>query len=231
MRKVRGLLAKAADDAVTDEEAGSFLAKANELMLRYSIAEEDLGNPTEESKYGLTTVWEGRAAPSFTNFYTDLLEKHFNVKPVMIRLPRGMSRLVVYGKQDDCIWAHHVYDFLTEKFYSLWLNYKRYDPTIMEAHRGSYYSGLHHGLNTKLNEAKQSVSKETIKGQNALMVLKNNLAEAVKRDLPGLTRHGTKSFEIRSAEAREAGIMDGRTIEIMKSLPENSSNTQISHAE
>jgi uncharacterized protein DUF2786 len=226
MRKVRGLLAKAADEAVTEEEAGSFLAKANELMIRYSIAEEDLGNPAEENKYGTTVIWSGRTAPFLVNLYTSLLEKHFNVKPVRVHLRRGMQQIILYGKHDDCTWATYVYEFLTAKFNQLWLHYKRYDPTVIESHRTSYYFGLHDGLDAKLTEAKQAVANETIKGKNALVVLSNNLQEAVNRDLPGL-KSTRKTFDIKSEEARDAGKVDGRAIEIMRPLPGKSNATRI----
>lgn len=219
LRIVRGLLAKAADEACTEAEAASFLAAANKMMLKYCIDEAELNGPAPESGYGFLILWKGKRKPAFDNIYVNLLEKHFNVKPILQHLHGGQRQLVVFGKRDACQWASYVYEFLVAKFNHLWLTYRRYDPTVEENHRGSYYMGLHIGLDRKLQEAKDALSEETIRGKNALMVLQDNLDAAAREAFPNMKKRAAQGIDIRSEDAIAAGIVDGRSIEIMRPLP------------
>ena len=214
MRKVKSLLAKAGDESVTEAEAGSFLAKAQEFMLEWCITELEVGN-YQKSDYESVVLWRARQTPRFVWLWTGLLNRHFTVKCVE-ELGYRMKQLTMYGRRCNLEWAEYVYNFLIGKANTLWLSYKRANIGIIgEGDRGSYYCGLRDGLDAKLEEAKQRVPG------TALVVINKELDDKFSEAFPHAFIQ-QKTCWSRSEEAEAAGFKEGRNLNLSRPVAGNS---------
>lgn len=211
-RKIKALLAKAGDDSVTEAEAASFLAKAQELMLQHCISEYDLGCYKPQD-FKCCVLWRGKQVPKFSHMWVALLNTHLNVRVIEQRILGGGKQFTMYGTHTNCEWAEYVFNFLIGKANQLWLTYRRYHPEAAEGDRGAYYCGLYQGIDEKLNEAKKPVG-----GCTALVVLNKDLDDGFREAFPN-QQQSTHSVRIRSEDAKEQGVRDGRDINLSKPLP------------
>ncbi len=217
LRKVKALLAKAGDESVTEAEAASFLAKANELMTEYSINEYDLGC-YQKSDLDSSVLYEGKTLPMFHYMWGDLLNRFFHVR-VFESACRGRKVMIIYGTPANMEWASYVWHFLVGKANQLWLHHRRYHPELDNKSRSAYYTGLHSGLEEKLIAAKPKSDCRS------LVVLDTDLNDSFMDQFGAGLSNQERTVRYSDAETREAGRRDGKDINLARPLPRREHET------
>ena len=171
-----------------------------------------------------------------------ILQNHFNVKIVY---DGGSSAEEIWyiGTKSDIEFAQWVYNFLDEEFPRLW---KRYSTStyVPDNERTTYFYGVYHGLNAKLEENKKKIVLERIaeiaseNGAEAAQTTSNNYAVAVRDNkvaidkamksfFPDLGKGSKSRIKLRSRDTISAGMSAGRSINLNRPLAYSSGSAAL----
>ena len=112
LKKVRALLAKADDRAVTQAEADAFREKADELMVRYAVEEYELRTTSElkPAARHVTTSWwyaidQDSYGQSATGLLFDSVYRHCRCSIIFKEQDRSAETIAVVGYESDLDYA------------------------------------------------------------------------------------------------------------------------------
>jgi hypothetical protein len=137
MRKVEGLLAKADDTAVTPEEADSYRAMAERIMIKYKIEQEDLIKRGDLKVDGLNVMFvQTKAYPwtsEYTTVYNSLLSyaiHHAGVKGYFEGYEDGEYLIWLIGYEADIRFAKAL--FMNARLVFADRMEPKYDPNLSD---------------------------------------------------------------------------------------------------
>ena len=190
--KIRALLNKGYDKAVTEEEAKLFLEKAQELMLRHNVTLKDL--------YGENRVFVARPVgynynryPVWLNCLLSIMRDHYGVLTIInCSYGGGCKRIELFGEPHNLDVAEYVFhailnnaQVLYDKFLENHQNRLKNDPayrasferrswtakkgeytTVRKISERAFMEGLLSGFKIRLQDSRTSVLKEMEKENN-----------------------------------------------------------------
>lgn len=223
LEKIKKLLALATRNT-NQAEMESAMAKAIELATQHDIdlATVELAGQKVRREYIKENIPMGARLPVCGLYIRWILQKHFNVK-VLVSGNRAYGRsMVLVGTDTDIDTAKFVYDFLSERFMSLWQGHHKRTGCAVQS-RDSYFLGMHAGLDDKL-ERQRKTTEETIAPEVAqsygLMVVSKTeeLTNAVSKFFPELRTAPKKRFNNCDSGAYYAGQAAGASLNIARGI-------------
>ncbi|CBW27003.1 conserved hypothetical protein [Halobacteriovorax marinus SJ] len=211
VNRVQKLLSLANSDNVNESQLAT--AKANELLLKYNLTQEDL-SPEEEETY-LLKVLEGTKVNAKAKAIYEILTT-FNIQPVFSHA-KGHYYLEVIGARVNVELAHYVCDFLIFELDRLWALSQRENPSLKGlAAKNSFFRGIAKGYKEKIKVIQRDsfTTKE-------LVILKDDLDLRVKNVYSKLS-YSSSSRVKENSKALGLGREVGKNLKIKKSI----SNTQ-----
>lgn len=218
--KIKKLLTLATSP--NEHEAQAAAAKAHRLLIQYNLDLQQVKDrpPSHYVKNPVDTRIFQRAEEKFVSW---ILEEHFFVKWIQHRVPNddrwgeNLSKSTWYDRHITLIGtaanvevATYVRMFLIDKFYQLWLEYKRQND-LPARFQQSYYRGLYEGLDAKLKAQRHSIEDE-----RGLVLVKDPMLDELTKDAKnGGKAHYNSGLD---DDIIEDGIDDGRKIEIQRAL-------------
>ena len=226
LEKIRKLLAKAHDKAVTAAEMEAFMAKAVEIATAANIDIATInyknGGKSQREQVGKMHVDCGQRFSVCQSDINVILQKHFNVDVISMG-NRSLGRSICFvGTRHDVEIAMFVNTYLNRVFPELWKSV--YGRTIHNlAQRASFYIGLRVGLCAKLaaekNAAEAAMTDSGIKNQYALTLRskEQDRQEVLSKMFPDLKiiRKNEKTVD---PTAYNSGVEKGKPINIRRGL-------------
>ena len=163
--KIKKLLAKGSNDAVTEMEGEAFLQKAQELMIRYNLEIADLADSGEFFVQRPVTPMVYRW-PDYFYSLGNLSVNHYNVQYIRYCTESG-AYLEYFGEQANVDVAEYVTHVLLQQGESLYKEFLKahrerrlHEVYVPKASRASFMNGLIKGYGEKLkNQRHFSISK------------------------------------------------------------------------
>lgn len=237
LKKIQKLLALATSD--NENESSVAAQKAQELIVKYNIDMQQVHNAQFEYR------WHEIATEPYLRmhqkFILPILKDFFFVKALLcpqfagtytITGARQFKTVVkILGTQTNVIIANYIFDYLSETYQRLWLDYKR-ENNLSEKARQAYYNGLTKGLREKLTAVREtsqnSKAEEMVRNTNlsledatALTIIKNDLAlEDEFKKIKSKT-HQSAGFS-KDGEAEAAGMEHGKKISLSRPVDHKS---------
>ena len=210
----------------TEHEARAAMAKAQELMTRYSIDSALLQR--ERGARADSVLKNTVDLPKTLNpadlLILGLLQRHFRVRVILGRTGSGTPTDII-GTAADVEFAVFAFHFLRRTFFGCWNSFKR---TLATADRASFYRGLRDGLEAALREGSEKAEQtcsEAERGVWAVAVAGRTAAITayVAENYGRIVSRTSRARRVDSSSYR-AGEAKGRTIRI--SRPIGASSTQ-----
>lgn len=235
LKKVQKLLALATSS--NEHESNVAAQKAQELIVKYNI---DLQQMNQQFEYEWHVLSDEPYLRVHQKFILPVLNSYFFVKTLLV--PRVVGRtevgarkikteLKILGTPTNVIIADYMFNYLSETYQRLWLEYKK-NNGLDEKSRQAYYHGLTKGLREKLDEARK-LSEEfkaeelansqqmSIADAKALTVVKTDLALESEFKKINTKTHRAAGFS-RDSEAEAAGHEHGKKINISRPIDHKS---------
>lgn len=226
IRKVRGLLAVAEDNANEDEAQSAFVM-AQKLMIKYNIEQSEIIEKDDRS-----SITEGQATAYKTLFWFErklaiIIADNFRVKNYLSnRYVSGAANkrrsVVFYGLDQDVkiakeifVLANEAIEFYTKRFIDqfYFVNNLERDKSYTAKLKSSYIRGFIEGLESKLNSQRFALQEEY-----GLVVLTPKIVEDNYAELSKSFGTAT-SYKIPSIEeifAYKQGYEDAESIDYTK---------------
>ena len=218
--KIRKCLALATSS--NEHEAQRAAQKAHELLIRHNLSMQQIEQKEEE--YVEKAVDRKIFPKAYEKFIHAILMEYFFVKIFISKTindnflktndkPSWYDRITfILGTESNVQIASYVRSFLIQKFYELWLDYKR-RTSAPPRQEQSYYFGLYEGLCEKLASQKSYIENEM-----GLTIISDPKLEE-------LTKHvqtkKNKPVKIDPFSYND-GIEDGKKIKIQRGITEKS---------
>lgn len=218
LQRVKELMALAGSP--NEHEAANAMRMAQKYLLKYNLDLRELG---PARKYGTRHL--GKCRGRFQEYEYALggiLQQHFFVLVIYtcsydpISDKRG--RIVqISGTPENLDIAEYVYNYMLSLLEPLWRSHRRSLPGASGT-RLQYWAGLMKGFANKLNEQAGVLSRE----QGLIWVGDQQLKDYGKYLHP--RTRSTGSVGVSRGEGFEAGVRDGRSIQLRRGVPESSGN-------
>jgi hypothetical protein len=176
-----------------------------------------VANIKEDNEFYIHRLLTSKRKDAKISTIYDIL-KHFMVKPILS-----------YGKNEVCIevtghklnieLAEYVSEFLDRELDRLWDEYKKEHKLKGLKAKNSFFYGLAHGYNQKMNKVEYSSAE-----RNALIQINNKLDQAVDRIYRRLGSSYSQSS--RDNNSYQLGKSAGKNLNINKGL-KNKSKTKL----
>ena len=242
LKKIQKLLALATSD--NENESSVAAQKAQELIVKHNIDMQQMSDSQFEYQ------WHEIATEPYLRmhqkFILPMLKDFFFVKAVLcpqfagtftVTGARQFKTVVkVLGTPTNVIIANYIFDYLSETYQRLWLEYKR-ENGLSEKARQAYYNGLTKALRQKLTavrEASQSSKAEemmrnakesnktlSIEDATALTIVRNDLALEDEFKKIKTKTHQSAGFS-KDGEAEAAGMEHGKKINLSRPVDHKS---------
>lgn len=239
VEKIRKLLALGSALNDSREQAELAIKKAKELAVQNDI---DIAfiqvfecKKSDEPIVKGEELSLGRRKSVSQKFISWLINRHFKVSIIYNGGRYLGNTLTFIGTTKNINIATYVQTFLNEEFMRLWHQYRKTNPETQTKDRNSFMWGLYSGLSEKLNQQEKDTETNIFasmalnKGEGVASETKQcyaltktsyaeRLAAAVEEFYPKLrsaSRHYVGHY---NNEAREAGVVAGRNINIRPGL-------------
>jgi len=210
--KIRKLLALSYSPV--EAEAKLALAKARELMMKWTVEEYELQNG-QKTEFVEITLFKGEKRPFKIKLITSILQSYFNVKTLTYN-ERYKKRIICFGTRSSTEFAVYVFSYLSEIFDSLW-SQNRVLFNLNETYKKRYFMGLAEGfmdyLKSQIRHAQEEIG-------TALMVIGKELEVNYNKQHPNIC-HQPINVSARDRVDRaiyNKGIIDGRKIRVKRSV-------------
>lgn len=215
IQKVQKLLSLANSDNLNESRLAT--AKANELLLKFNLSEEDLDENEDETF--LLKVLEGTKVNSKAKAIYEILTT-FNVQPVFSHA-KGHYYLEVVGSRANVELAHYVCDYLIVELDYLWSETQKSNQDLKGlAAKNSFFRGVAIGYKEQITNI-----QETRFSKKELIVLREDLEVRVKNVYSRLSYSSSQRVKNNSKGAA-LGKSAGKKLKIKKSIS-NSSSTKL----
>ena len=210
--KVQKLLSLANSDNLNESRLAT--AKANELLLKFNLNEEDLTE--EEDETFLLKVLEGTKVNAKAKAIYEILTT-FNVQPVFSHA-KGYYYLEVVGSRLNVELAHYVCDYLNKELDYLWSETKLANSELKGlSAKNSFFRGVAIGYKEQI----QNVQKTSFSSKE-LLVLKDDLEVRVKNVYSRLSYSSSQRVKDNS-KSTALGKSVGKNLKIKKSITNSKS--------
>ena len=182
--KVHKLLAKASDEATTENEAAAFAAKAQSIMDRYkieqSMIEEGPKDEDEEVRrwedpfddHGWRYVpWRGQLAMAVTESCGCMI---YRTKVASGNNRSGLGRMIVVGRASDVVVAREIFAFCLSQVMGMQKRYRGNGNQWLNSWRFGVVITITNRLRTEREELVKQISNDT--GTALTVVEENTLA-------------------------------------------------------
>lgn len=224
VQTIKKLLALA--NSPNEHEASRAAEKAHALLVKHNLdLQEVKEGPTRD--YLRQGVAECTFQRTVEKYVAEVLEEHFFVRWTIHRRkgPRWGKNasistwytraICLIGTPANVEIASYVRAFLVDKFYELWLVYKR-ENDVAPKFEQSYYSGLARGLNLKL-----TAQRHRIESERGLVLVGDKALDEFVSKIAG--KGGTHTFRA-DEDIIADGVEHGAKIEIQRGLTSHSEN-------
>ncbi|WP_372655021.1 SprT-like domain-containing protein [Halobacteriovorax sp.] len=209
--RVQKLLSLANSDNINESRLAT--AKANELLLKFNLNEEDLTE--EEDETFLLKVLEGSKVNSKAKAIYEILTT-FNVQPVFSHA-KGHYYLEVVGSRVNVELAHYVCDYLVFELDHLWRQTQKENKDLKGlSAKNSFFRGVAVGYKEQITNV-----QATSFSKNDLMILKEDLEVRVKNVYSRLSYSSSQRVKNNSKGAA-LGKSAGKNLKIKKSISSSS---------
>lgn len=212
-------LLRLAEKAGTKAEAETALAMAHKLMLKYAIQEHELQNQDEEVLYRDLLIYRGKIDRYEHKLICFLLREYFHVTVYTYRIPHKETCTFVFGTESNTDFAVYVHNFLCNIYKTLWQNFQKEKPYLLNSMSRSYYVGLTAGFESTLKKDLEQLEEGE---STALVVIGKELQDATKQAHPNLkstsvkfNNDGNKRF---FPGVHQRGVEDGKKIKISRAI-------------
>lgn len=207
-----------------EHEARAAAEKAQALLVKYNLDAQEVKH--KDFEYLEQQVASEPYLRWHQPFIIDILQEFFFVKVIWYNRVAGYAHrdpnryhdgyarkfrkdIVLFGTKTNVKIAHYVFDYLSQVYQRLWLEYKR-ENGLGEKSRKSYYQGLTNGLTVKLYTIRQSVQQE----RGLVLVKDPKLDERTKK----VKSHHNPYKHEEDPDAEDAGFEAGQEIQISKPI-------------
>ncbi len=209
--RVQKLLSLANSDNLNESRLAT--AKANELLLKFNLTEEDLSE--EEDETFLLRVLEGTKVNAKAKAIYEILTT-FNVQPVFSHA-KGHYYLEVVGSRVNVELAHYVCDYLVHELDYLWKETQKENLGLKGlSAKNSFFRGVATGYKEQIQEIQSSSFSN-----KDLMILKEDLEVRVKNVYSRLSYSSSQRIKNNSRSAA-LGKSAGKNLKIKKSISNSS---------
>lgn len=242
LKKIQKLLALATSS--NENESSVAAQKAQELIVKYNIDMQQVQDQAFE--YQWHVLADEPYLRMHQKFILPILKDFFFVKTLLSPKWTGKytkvgarifkTELQILGTPTNVIIADYIFQYLSETYQRLWLDYKR-ENGLDEKARQAYYYGLTQGLRGKLElvrkQSETAKAEEMIRRSNeegkpltiadatALTVIKKDLALEDEFKKLKTTTHKTSGWN-NHGEAESAGREHGKNINISRPVDHKS---------
>lgn len=227
IRKIKGLMALAEDNANEDEAQSAFVM-AQKLMMKYNIEQSEI-----EDKIDTSSIIQGQATAYKTIFWQEKLLANIVAENFRVKFYYNNKRfngekkrkrtIMFYGLEQDVkiakemfVLANDAVDFYTRRFIEGVYNTGDYirDKTFTTDLKNSYMKGFIDGLSEKMKSQRFALQEEF-----GLILLTPKIVEEGYEDFSKDFGKGTKWNipKIEEVAAYQQGYEDGEEIDYTKS--------------
>lgn len=207
-------------ESPNEHEARAAMAKAQEWMLRYNIAAEDL-RAADAGAAGFTEeeVWERASVhPAWPPIFA-VLARHFFVRVLTQRRRSEVhapwrSVVTLFGTEANVAIASHVAVYLFRVFTALWKD--EWWKWARRPSPKSFWWGMADGIIARLDAEREELLRATPAASNALVVMDAGLLAAFWKRYPDVKKRRERAD---LDEAYYAGLEKGRQVRIRRPIP------------
>ncbi len=221
-KKIAALFKKAESAKAIDslEEAQAFMAKAQELLLKYNLEKGELDLDEETLKISHIRYnfkekfkWQKTDGNWITSLYH--IVSLFNFGKVV---KHNMYEITLIGEQSNIDMIDYMCSNIIPKIKKLRLKaWKEYlGPDKTNAFKRGYYKGAVNGIFYRLQEM-NTEAKQKYPGMTSLVVTHNRAISEKSNELFGRTiKKATRTYS--SASGRDMGYRDGKSLSLNKGV-------------
>ncbi len=211
LSKIEKLLALSSSANVNESEQATL--KANALLLKHNLEEDDLNQ--EEESCVKRVLHSARYSAKMGAISTIL--RTFLVSPVLNRREER-TYLEVFGKRSNVLIAEYVATYLERELDVLWKEARRKDKRLKGlASKNSFFRGVGFGYLEKVESLKKQYSAPQ---RHALTKLEENLDFSLGLAYPRL--RNKRSHVRHDEQAAQAGVLEGKQLNIRKPVSDSS---------
>lgn len=105
-----------AERAGSEEEANTALKLAQEMMIKYSVDQDDINNISDNEIIQKVYNPEAKRTPKHTQMIASILRNHFPIEIMNIVVTGSYSRITVIGKKTDCEYYCIMLDSIVKQY-------------------------------------------------------------------------------------------------------------------
>lgn len=243
LKKIQKLLALATSS--NENESSVAAQKAQELIVKYNI---DMQQMSDKFEYEWHVMAQEPYLRMHQKFILPILKDFFFVKTLLVPKWTGKftktgarvfkTELKILGTPTNVVIADYIFNYLSETYQRLWLEYKQAN-NLTEKQRQPYYLGLTNGLREKLalTRATSEDSKAAELAERAQIALSDAKALVVIKADKGLEAefakirtkaHKSAGFG-RDEDVESDGAVAGRNININRPVEHKGNGGKVFH--
>jgi uncharacterized protein DUF2786 len=235
--KIRKLLAKASDAAVSEAEAASFLSAAAVLMEKHNLSRAQIDAGAPGHGYTKGVAHETAGLPLAWVFAMTVVEEACEVEVCAVNERfngRMTTRFELFGDAANVEAGTLMLRYLAGMFSDLWAAHlaswnvaheellllpfleriQRVHQTVPRPSEPAYYEGLRTGIMYRLRQEKAARESKR-KGGTDLVLSRERLAEAFKTEYPSVVNMVTTDVD---AESFNGGIADSARVSLNRKI-------------
>lgn len=220
VEKIRKLLALA--NSSNENEAQLATEHATKLLTKHNLKMQDVEGYSREYIKAQHRTTKTKATPH-DRFVFDIVMRFFFVETIRGYIyNRDLGRIVIYhtfvGEDHNVEIAQYVHAFLDRLFPQAFKDYRKRTGAPL-THRKSYYAGLWQSISKKLEETRHKAEQEA----GLVLVKDPGIGEFIQNEFALAKTPKSEKTQINSTSALQAGLEDGKDVNIAMGLGSGSS--------
>ena len=217
--RIRALSEKTVDNGCSEQEAMSAIAMVGKLLQQYNLSMDEVY--LKEEKFESLDINTASKVRGGVYFAVAGIAAFTNCK---VWISRGFKLTYhFFGQESDLLMARYLYDLVVAAIETETAKFKKSPAYKVSFHRkassSSFVIGMGNRIGRRLFELKAENDREATQargGNNALVILKNNLVESAYRDLSLRLKKNYGNTTIRDSNAARAGAAAGDRVNLSR---------------